>query len=472
MEVDSSRDQTECPKLDCDSLPANQNACVRDVCDVPPPFCPDPIPTPCIETVDDVNPSVAPQSRAFSQIARVKRGYRELSSSLTCGVVFESDPVWLWSLRPNSWSIIYVTDPDEPRLRQDHPALYDRLSCKLKTIVSTFRGDFPTISPDCMWISGCRRFLEMVEIGDSGHHVYWMSHSPRRCPSDGIIGWTRVLHRNVGGVTEARGTFGIHLRSPKLELEKDLTRSLGHVIKYSIRPRVCDPNGGVETCYTRDDLLSLSFPRRPVLFPTHMSRTGWGMRPLDNSELLACFELPDYIAWQDRFLRDIVPLQLFRSVIDSVLGDISYDAPRRSPALTATPIPNGASRDVIWLSKVGRWLPGSWADAYISDKAVKSDNAPIDFRPWNRRIQLVLPCLINTIQTFERFASRRWRFNVCRSLFAYLRYTHGLEWIHALCRQTKRAFSDPLTGNRKRRRGAADSPRKSLVGGGCVYWAW
>jgi hypothetical protein len=48
-----------------------------------------------------------------------------------------------------------------------------------------------------------------------------------------------------------------------------------------------------------------------------------------------------------------------------------------------------STKDVVWLSKIGQWLPGTWADADVSEKAVKSGNAPVDFRPWHRRIQLI-----------------------------------------------------------------------------------
>lgn len=353
-----------------------------------------------------------------------------MTSHLTCGVLFESDPVWLWSIRPNSWASIFITGPDESRLRQAHPVLYQRLKNKVVTITSTFGGDYPSVCPDYMWVSGSKCFLDMVILPPRGVHVYLLLKFSRRCPNDlDHIQWTRLTHRNVGGVTNARGTFGIDNRSQAIQIERDVSRSIGHILKYSLRPRVCDADPNVDH-YDLNDLLSLSFPRRPVLYPTYMSRTGWGIRELGDLELSSCFELPDYVTWSDRFLRDIIPLQMCRSVIDSVTKTTLTEPPKRKHK-TGSSDDFGAmtsTKDVFWLSGVGRWLPGSWADADISDKAVKSDNAPVDFRPWHRRIQLIMPCTVDTISVWERLATRKWRSNVCRSLFRYLSETYGPRW--------------------------------------------
>jgi hypothetical protein len=317
------------PKLEFDILSDNSIEDSLLVCDDPLLL----IPAANLDDIeDDVDEDTTRTSGTTSTLTlplpplRVKRSYREMTSSMTCGVVFESDPVWLWSLRANSWATIYVTGPDESRLRQGHHDLFHRLISKMVTIPTTFRNEFPSICPDIMWISGSRSFIDMVELGGSGSHVYWMSNCPRRCPPDGTVRWSRLQHRNLGGVTEARGTFGVNVGSPELTLGRDVQRSIGHVVKYSVRPSVCDPTPS-EPHYKVSDLLSLSFSRRPVVYPTYMSRTGWGSRPLTDSELSLCFELPDYLQWQDRFLRDIVPLQMFRSVIEAVVVGLAPVSP-------------------------------------------------------------------------------------------------------------------------------------------------
>jgi hypothetical protein len=101
----------------------------------------------------------------------IKRGYREMSSHLTCGVLFDVDPVWLWSIRPNSWSTIYITSHDASRLRVDHPALHQKIESKCVIIPSTFAADYPSICPDFMWVSGPKHFLDMVSLPLSGTHV-------------------------------------------------------------------------------------------------------------------------------------------------------------------------------------------------------------------------------------------------------------------------------------------------------------
>ena len=364
----------------------------------PPSDSPDP--SPCLVLSDpDALPeraltpscSQSEMSPSMGQPLRIKRGFKDMLATLTCGVLFESDPVWLWSLRINSWSAIFLTASNDSELRRCHPVLRSLLEPKIVVIPSTFGGDFPSISPEVMLISGDRPFLSSSNLPSKGVHIFWMSHSPRRCPSDLLsLSWSRVSHCKVGGVTDARGTFGVSASSPDILLKPDIQRTLSHVLKHSIRPRPCDPDLR-DSHYDPSDLLSLSFPHRPILYPSFMSRTGWGVRSLSEEELSVCFELPSFVPWDYRFLRDIVPIQLFRSVLDHVTDHILPSSPPPKRVLRSTPghdVGMSPTSTDAWLPSIGRWLPGSWADAVIASKAVKSDNSPIDFKPWRRRIQL------------------------------------------------------------------------------------
>ena len=378
-----------------------------------------------------------------------------MTSHLSCGFLFENDPVWLWAIRPNSWSSIHLTASDESKIRQSHPALFAKIRDKCVIIPSTFAADYPNIAPDFMWVCGSKCFVDLVSLPASGTHVYLLLKATRRLPSDlPHIQWVKLLHQNVGGMTNARATIGIDHRSKPIVVDRDLNRSIGHVIKYSVRPCVCDLIPSVSH-YVLDDLLSLSFPRRPVVYPTYMSKTGWGMRELIDEELSSCFELPDYVPWIDRFLRDIVPLQLCRTVIDVVTRSETVDPPRPRPTMVIEDDDFGSTsnQDVVWLPLIEKWLPGNWADAAISDKAVKSDNAPVDFGPWHRRIQLVLPCPVATLSLFERFFMRKWRHTLIRSLFRFMRFMHGPMWYRLSDSELgKRRFMESSSVSAKRSR--------------------
>ena len=181
--------------------------------------------------------------------------------------------------------------------------------------------------------------------------------------------------------------------------------------------------------YTLHDRLSISQVSKPVLYSTYMSRTGWGQRPLSPDELASCFDLPDLVAWEARFPSDIVPLQLHRAVIDFVLDGFGKEIarPTKSRKLiddsTIDSPVNG-----IWLAPLNAWLLGSWVEVAIADKAVKSNDAEVDTRPWRKRISLVLPCRLYTLATIERFAMRCWRRSVITSFFSYLRHEYGPDW--------------------------------------------
>ena len=122
------------------------------------------------------------------------------------------------------------------------------------------------------------------------------------------------------------------------------------------------------------------------------------------------------------------------------------------PGLVATSDDLAVSTDV-WLPHIGRWLPGTWSEAVIASKAVKSDNAPIDYKPWRRRIQLVFPCSDGALSVLERLATRRWRRKVCRSFFDYIRHIYGDSWRDLAFPSTKRpAVSDSRPNISKRRK--------------------
>ena len=209
------------------------------------------------------------------------------------------------------------------------------------------------------------------------------------------------------------------------------------MLKHSIRGQPCsipfaDPH------YTLGDRLTLSRLKQPVLYQTSFSFTGWAYRTLESSELAAAFELPEFVEWNDGLAVEALPLQLLRSVMEHVLPQVEVTEGREPPGKRQKLVPpprdvkslsESNAVDMHWLPLLSRWLPGVWTDTEIASRAVKSDNACIDFLPWNRRILLVLPWVTpKTIKIMEKLSYHRWCRALCASLRAYLRSTYGPGW--------------------------------------------
>jgi hypothetical protein len=149
-------------------------------------------------------------------------------------------------------------------------------------------------------------------------------------------------------------------------------------------------------------------------------------------------------------------VQICRTVIDCVVGKNDQEPPRRKAKFEVKEMVSFASsaQVVVWLLLINRWLPGSWVvDAEIPDKAVKSGNAPVDFKPWQRQIQLVFPCPTTNLGVIERLAMRKWRSKICRSLFrSYLNVMYGDRWQSVALSPTKRKLADLAQSHKKRRR--------------------
>ncbi len=377
-------------------------------------------------------------SPTYSRLKLSKRGHREAIIERVCGVSFEDFPVWLWTLRLAEWSSILIRDIDEVHLRQYHVATWEAVKSKL-----VIRRSYENSGVDVWLISGSLQFVRAQEkLLRVPRMVGWLSDGGRRKPK--IKGsqwsWFPVSHSKIGGVTKSTRMFGTIGFDPVLDVADDpIRRSIGHVIKYSERPKPCSLPF-LESHYTVTDLLSVHKLDLPVVFPSGFSRTGWGQRQLLGAELEHAFDLPAFVAWESINPSKLAPIHMFRVVLDAALarfGPVSLDRGecqryKRSKLVsvvddaegTNTPLP----LDTVWLPGVQHWLPGSWTDIAISNKAVKSDNAAVDFFPWNQRIQLLFPCPHGAIVAFEEFAMQRWRRSVALSFFRYLITKHGSNW--------------------------------------------
>ena len=104
------------------------------------------------------------------------------------------------------------------------------------------------------------------------------------------------------------------------------------------------------------------------------------------------------------------------------------------------------------------------------------------------RISIIFPCCLATFARLTRFGMRRWRHNVIRSFFAYLRWQYGNNWAQSLSPKREResngsgVASDEVSasggdwGDRLRRRELIEDLTKGLHVLGQViqstWWEW
>lgn len=378
--------------------------------------------------------------------------------------MFEDIPAWLWAIRLSDWRDIYILDTDELRLRQYYTSTWSHTKERFRIVTSL--SDAKHSDDIKVWfLSGSRKFLEMVSLPEGVPRVVWAERCGRRRPPDTIKHrWFSVSHETVGGSTTARGVFGQgHLDS--LEIETDpLQRVISHIVKFSIRPTPCSvPH--LEPHYRLGHRLSVHHMKQPVLYESCFSRSGWGIRQLSDEEFAQAFDLPSFVLWKDDFATKIVPIQVFRVIIDATLrvirssqaGEYARSSRPKLAIKTALPLP----LDAEWLADLHMWLPGSWANILIADKAVKSDDAAVEQFPWNQRVLLIFPeATIAAIRGVERLCLRVWFRRLSKSFFEYLVAEYGASWrrdVQRYARSLHERGESPALPLGKRKRSAPPS---------------
>jgi hypothetical protein len=257
--------------------------------------------------------------QTYQRLKLCKRGHREQIVARVCGVTFEKLPMWLWTIRLAEWSHIYITDTDELKWRQYHVSTWEFVKAKLVMVTAAALPDLKFI--DLWMISGSSMFIRELRCPLGTPVVGWMSNGGRRKPSigDPDWSWSKVSLALIGGVTKATGMFG-SVGLGQLDIDDDqIRRTIGTVIKFSERPSPCnlpfrDPH------YTVSDRLSLHRLDLPVIFASGFSRTGWGVRSLTDSELAQAFDLPSFVTWESVKGSNVVPIHMFRVVLDAALN--------------------------------------------------------------------------------------------------------------------------------------------------------
>ena len=350
------------------------------------------------------------------------------------------------------------------RLKDTHEETWNRFSHLIKTFREGTDNSSAVAGVDVWWISGTRKFADLTlnRVGPC-RSVTCITRAPRRTPKDADHSsrWYSICHRSVGGVTNARGVFLLR-GFETLKLSADLPRSISHVLKYGIRGVPCRKDE-TSAHYKIGDCLSVRNLELPVIFESGFSSTGWSSRPLDPCELCLAFELPDFVTWDASFAVDIVPLQLGRAVMEEVIVQIGVrgvDTGVQAKKSRTSDTVVDESVDHHWLPDLGKWMPGSWADTEIADRAVKADGASIDFCPWNQRITLVLPRVnSHLIQCLEKICHARWCRLLTKSFMSFLISRHGPQWAERLHSEKRQIYARLISEQEE----AGTSPKRQRV---------
>jgi len=206
-----------------------------------------------------------------------------------------------------------------------------------------------------------------------------------------------------------------------------LSRTIGDFLDYSIRPKSCS-----QSPLSKHFKISSVLPVRglfsPILYPTHFSSSGYGVRPLSASELGHVFGMPS-IYLQFFRLEDfpILPTQILDSLIaawSDLLLRPSHKV-RKIDFCVPTPLPVSDSAPV-YLDNIQKVLPSTWSlSAPSADKAAKADDAQVARAMWDNRILTIWPSASRLIVALRPLLLRRRRRLLYLEFRNYLQNKYG-----------------------------------------------
>ena len=207
--------------------------------------------------------------------------------------------------------------------------------------------------------------------------------------------WTRINGKNFGCAVDFELLMGA--RGPKIVTEcTSIRRQIRHHLDHSVRPQVHTPGSGMEGFYVGSDCLKPSALHHPVVFPTHFTASGWGIRCLTPEELSVCFGIDDWKLPNE--VKPFPPLAPLEHHLSKIVETDDLLVPSSSPKLDLEPVTRASQE--VWISVGGKYiaeghwefdgttgfyLPPSWMEVTFDVvKAAKADNADIPKSLWNR----------------------------------------------------------------------------------------
>jgi len=208
--------------------------------------------------------------------------------------------------------------------------------------------------------------------------------------------WNFVPHKQVGGVTYHSAWF-VGRYPGTIKKQQFLVHSLGAIIDYSVFLSSMAPD---PQALPLDSFIPVNNPGIKICLPNRFSSHSLSSRFLSCKELFGAWDIPDWVTRPHthrqalQWIEQILPLKTLLVVSHAVctllpIAKVPISGSALPKILPIEPEP----RD-FYLPHLRRWLSPVWIEARaITEKAAKSDDAPIPTDLWDLRIMTCLNCL-------------------------------------------------------------------------------
>ena len=325
-------------------------------------------------------------------------------------IIFDSYPVWLWSLNKSLVITIYFPEIQSwsdlrSRISQSVNAGLAHLYDGLANAIGRKRFVFSTTSSDAIYlVSGLVETINKYLSNQKGLGILEQFKRGQKLPPL-ALNLIQIQHRRCGGTTTFR-TLWCFNWTKNIHLPYSLNRTIRHFLDYSNRKGSFVPQSELSSCVLKctnilpyNDLNNkvhiLDHKDKLLLRPLSPIELGkmWGMNEFQCSSLKNQTNLPS------------LPVHITDAVLLQFLSLLPHSAIKR-PRTEVFNIPTlVAENGGMWLPNLNRVLPHTWRlHAEITDKAARNDNAPVNYGLWNHQILALFLHLTEPIlDTFRRF---------------------------------------------------------------------
>jgi hypothetical protein len=413
-----------------------------------------------------------PHEDSRSRMRQVEHGVLHTPSRIAVQLRFEGFPIWLMALDSTMTNSVAINGSscrevflasmqDQGFDRGLFEAALDNVGAdKVEYTMST------SLSPGTLLlVSGSIAFVKGWRLEDPNPTLVICTEHVRSKHMHGerSLRWSRFRHETFGGVTQFQAMVGSNIQDFN-PCRTELRRTLRHVVDYGLKPKWAPaPSLGKPSSeLSLNDRLHPSDLGRSILYHTHYSATGWGIRQLSVDEIGIAFGWP---AWARAFTMTLGPFfpSIPVQILDGCLQGILKSTPRHDPLQTPMPQPGALVASSTWLPGIQKFLPHSWIDPdLITDKAAKRDDAGVPVHLWDKRCTLVLPHVTPALDTLRFWLTRGLTTRLWREFHAYLCEVHGEDWRVSL-RQAKTFVAQGRFSAGKRTRGGVKKANNAFA---------